>query len=59
MDRLIFIDDDADELEVMRDLILNAYDYLGLHWPEQLPDRSTIHEPEPGDLRIRPLRPSV
>jgi DNA-binding NarL/FixJ family response regulator len=58
MDRLIFIDDDADELEIMRDLIGNAYDYLGLHWPEQLPDRSTIHEPEPAifvsDLYVPP-----
>lgn len=58
MDRLVFIDDDADELRIVQDLVSGTYEYLGLHWPEQVPDRATIGEPEPviflSDLYVPP-----
>jgi len=47
MDRLVFIDDDPDELRIMQDLVVDIYEYLGLDWPTQVPDRATIREPDP------------
>lgn len=58
MDRLVFIDDDADEIDKVRELVKDTYEYLGLQWPKQLPDKMTIGEPEPvifvSDLYVPP-----
>ena len=40
--KLVFIDDDPDELESMKKLVSRAYDYVPIYWPKQVPDRATI-----------------
>ena len=45
MDRLVFIDDDEDELELMRGLVVGAYEYVPLHWPRQKPAEDLTGSP--------------
>src|SRR5712692_1007637 len=47
MKRLVFVDDDREELEAMEQLVVGAYEFVGLHWPRQVPNRVTIGEPTP------------
>jgi len=47
MKRLVFVDDDRDELEAMEQLVVGTYAFVGLHWPREVPNRVTIGEPTP------------
>jgi DNA-binding NarL/FixJ family response regulator len=38
MDRLVFFDDDADELKAFGEIVRSHYEYLPFHWPKQKPD---------------------
>ena len=42
MRRLVFIDDDAEELKSMREIVQEEYDYIPLHWPNQRPTKELV-----------------
>ncbi len=45
MRRLVFIDDDPEELESMREIVREEYDYIPLQWPSQKPTGERIGAP--------------
>jgi hypothetical protein len=38
MSRLVFFDDDADELKAFGEIVRDRYEYLPFHWPRQTAD---------------------
>src|SRR5713226_1291799 len=42
MERLVFIDDDEEELEGFASLVAGEFDYVPLHWPRQKPSEATV-----------------
>ena len=45
MERLVFIDDDPVELEHMREITEEQYEYVPIRWPTQQPFEQTVGEP--------------
>ena len=45
MKRLVFIDDDEEELKCMRKIVGGAYEYTQLHWPRQKPTKRFVGAP--------------
>lgn len=45
MQRLVFIDDDEEELKSMERLVAGAYRYVPVHWPHQRPTQMHIGKP--------------
>lgn len=45
MDRLVFIDDDEDELARVKDLVAGAYEFVQVHWPQEKPTEELIGRP--------------
>jgi CheY-like chemotaxis protein len=45
MERLVFIDDDLEELKSMKRLVAGAYELIQVHWPRQKPTEELIGEP--------------
>lgn len=46
MRRLVFVDDDDEELKNMAKLVEGKYDYLPLHWPKQRPENLVGEPPD-------------
>jgi hypothetical protein len=47
VDRLVFIDDDEDELATFNSLVSDAFDCVLLHWPTDKPTREAVGDPAP------------
>ncbi len=46
MRRLVFVDDDNDEIDNMANLVEGSYAYLGLHWPQKRPENLVGEPPD-------------